>query len=183
MIKIVVAACALILGAAGLPPYLTAGDLPKIVGQDGSIERPGADFRRDWSHLGSWAVLDKDSAAHGIHDVYATRATVDAFRATGKYPDGAVLVKEIRSFETDQLTTGNVAYAGNPAVWFVMVKDSTGRFEGKNPLWAEGWGWAMFQADNPEKQTAESFETSCMGCHTPVAKTDWVFQSGYPTLK
>ncbi len=126
MIKIVVAACVLILGAAGLPTYLTAGDLPKIVGQDGSIERPGADFRRDWSHLGSWAVLDKDSAAHGIHDVYATRVTVDAFRATGKYPDGAVLVKEIRSFETGQLTTGNVAYAGSPAVWFVMVKDGVG---------------------------------------------------------
>ncbi len=39
-----------------------------------------------------------------------------------------------------------------------MVKDSTGRFEGKNLRWAEGWGWAMFKADNPQKQVAEFFE-------------------------
>jgi hypothetical protein len=94
-----------------------------------------------------------------------------------------VLVKEIRTFETATLTTGNFAYAGKEAVCYVMVKDSTGRFEGKNPLWAEGWGWAMFKADNPQQQVAEFFEVSCMGCRTPVAKTDWVFQSGYPTLK
>lgn len=183
MNQYILAVCGLLAMFVLLPAQLSAGELPGIVGKDGAISLPTADFRRDWSHLGSWTVLDKDSPAHGIHDVYAPKTTVQAFRATGKFPDGAVLVKEIRTFETATLTTGNVAYAGKQAVWFVMVKDSTGRFEGKNPLWAEGWGWAMFKADNPQKQVAESFEASCMGCHTPVAKTDWLFQSGYPTLK
>jgi len=161
---------------------VNAGDLPSIVGANGEISLPDNDFRRDWSHLGTWAVLDEDSPARGVHDVYSQKETVDAYRSTGKYPDGSVLVKEIRSFETADLTTGHVAYAGNQAVWFVMVKDSTGRFEGKNSLWAKGWGWAMFKADDPKKQVAESFEASCEGCHTPVADTDWVFQTGYPTL-
>ena len=181
--RYVFAVIGLVLSVAATPGITIAGDLPQIVGKDGAITRPSADIRRDWSHLGSWAVLDKESPAHGIHDVYAPKTVVQAFRATGRYPDGAVLVKEIRAFETATLTTGEVAYAGAPAVWFVMVKDSTGRFEGKNPLWAKGWGWAMFKADDPTKQVAESFEASCEGCHTPVANSDWVFQSGYPTLK
>lgn len=169
--------------AAGANHAASAGDLPGIVGKDGAIARPAADFRRDWSHLGSWAALDKESGAHGVHDVYTAKETVIAFRSTGKFPDGAVIVKEIRAFKTDTLTTGSVAYAGDAAVLFVMVKDSTGRFEGKNPLWGKGWGWAMFKSDNPDKQVAASFENDCEACHIPAEVTDSVFLSGYPTLK
>lgn len=157
--------------------------LPEIVSSTGDIGQPPEDFRRLWSHLGTWAVLDEDSGAHGIHDVYSQSSSIEAYRKTGTFPDGAVLIKEIRGFKTDDLTTGHVAYAGDPAVWFVMVKDSTARFEGKNPLWAEGWGWAMYQSSEPGKQMAESFEASCQGCHTPVEDTDWVFVDGYPTLQ
>ena len=92
------------------------------------------------------------------------------------------LVKEIRKLETSAMTTGNpVVWGSDAAVWFVMVKDAKGRFA-SNPLWGDGWGWALFKADAPAKNVAVSYEADCMGCHVPAAKTDRVFIQGYPTL-
>ena len=96
--------------------------------------------------------------------------------------DGATLVKEIRKLETSAMTTGNpVVWGSDAAVWFVMVKDAKGRFA-SNPLWGDGWGWALFKADAPAKNVAVSYAADCMGCHVPAAKTDRVFIQGYPTL-
>src|SRR6476661_7214537 len=97
------------------------------------------------------------------------------YRKTGKFLDGATLVKEIRKLETSAMTTGNpVVWGSDAAVWFVMVKDAKGRFA-SNPLWGDGWGWALFKADAPAKNVAVSYEADCMGCHVPAAKTDRVF--------
>ena len=158
-----------------------AEPLPSIVSEDGAISLPKENFRKDWEHLGSWVGLDEGDA-HGIHDVYASKGTTEAFKATGVYPDGAILVKELRAYLSDDLTTGHVAYAGEPKVWFVMVKDSTMRFEVDNKHWADGWGWALFGADNPEKQISASYEETCAGCHAPAADTDFIYLQGYPTL-
>ena len=38
-------------------------------------------------------------------------------------------------------------------MWFVMIKDEKGRYPG-NPLWGDGWGWALFKTDAPDKQIA-----------------------------
>ncbi len=66
-------------------------------------------------------------------------------------------------------------------IWFVMVKDAKGRFS-KNELWAEGWGRALFEAKDPKKNVATSFETSCKTCHVPAKKGDWVYVRGYAVL-
>ena len=147
----------------------------------GNISLP-KDFRTKFVHLGSWAVTDEASSARGLHDVYSERSTAEHFRKTGKFPDGATLVKEIRKLESGAMTTGNpVLWGSAPAVWFVMVKDTKGRFAG-NPLWADGWGWALFKADDPKKNVAKSYEADCKGCHIPAEKTDRVYIQGYPTL-
>lgn len=78
-------------------------------------------------------------------------------------------------------TTGPALWAGDTQVWFVMIKDTQGRFD--SPHWANGWGWALIKPDNPAANVSESFEQTCMGCHTPAQGTDWVFVEGYPTLK
>ena len=147
----------------------------------GGISRP-TDFRTNFVHLGPYAVLDEKSASRGLHDVYTEKASAEHYRKTGKFPDGATLVKEIRKLETSAMTTGNpVVWGSDAAVWFVMVKDAKGRFA-SNPLWGDGWGWALFKADAPAKNVAVSYEADCMGCHVPAAKTDRVFIQGYPTL-
>jgi hypothetical protein len=62
-----------------------------------------------------------------------------------------------------------------------MIKDSKGRFP-KNPLWAKGWGWALFDAKDPKRQIATSFNASCKACHIPATQDDWVYIRGYPIL-
>jgi len=80
------------------------------VDSQGGISRP-TDFRTNFVHLGSYAVLDEKSASRGLHDVYTEKASAEHYRKTGKFLDGATLVKEIRKLETSAMTTGN------PVVW------------------------------------------------------------------
>lgn len=176
----------------GLAVFLSVGSVTAVatelaehtfshyVGPEGEISLP-EDFRLHWSHLGSWVVDDAEAPGPGFHDVYTQPEAVKAYRETGSFPDGAVLVKEIRGIAAGNLTTGPAQWAADTEIWFVMVKDDQERFE--SPHWAKGWGWALFEAKNPEKNVSESFEGTCQGCHIPAQQTDWVFIEGYPTLK
>jgi Cytochrome P460 len=151
------------------------------VSKAGEISLP-ENFRTQLTHLGSWVVVDTKAPGHGFHDVYAQPEAVLTFQKTGKFPDGAILVKEIRKINSGKLTTGEVAWAGDNAVWFVMIKDSVGRFKG-NPNWGEGWGWALFEAKTPKANASKGYLESCLGCHTPAKQSDWIFVQGYPTLR
>jgi hypothetical protein len=152
------------------------------VDKHGNISRP-TNYKRDWAHLGSWAVAKKKgSDVSEMHDVYTPRETIAAFNKTGKFPDGAVLVKEVRKTKTDRLTTGHAAWSSDIKIWFVMIKDQKGRFK-DNDHWGEGWGWALFEAKDPTKNVSVDYETSCISCHTPVEENDWVYLYGYPDLK
>lgn len=146
----------------------------------GAIRFP-KDFRTTMVHLGSWFVPEGE--ASGFHDVYTEASTVAAYRKTGRFPDGATLVKELRGAQRGDYTTGaNVGFAmGTVKQWFVMIKDTTGRFP-HNPLWGEGWGWALFKPDAPTQNVATSYRTDCLGCHVPAKATDWVYIEAYPTL-
>ena len=173
-------AMAALLGAALAMP-LQAADFSPYVDAAGGISLP-SDARARLVHLGSWAVVDADSPARGFHDVYTEHASAEHYRKTGTFPDGATLVKEIRALKTGPMTTGNpVHWGSDPAVWFVMIKDAKGRFPG-HPLWADGWGWALYKADDPAKNVATSYAKDCQSCHVPAAATDRVFVHGYPTL-
>ena len=152
------------------------------VDKDGEISLPKG-YRQNWAHLGSWAVARKrGSDVVEMHDVYTPAETIAAYNKTGEFPDGAVLVKEVRKSQVDLLTTGHAAWSTDMKVWFVMIKDQKGRFE-SNDHWGEGWGWALFEAKDPTKNVSVDYETSCIDCHAPVEDSDWVFVYGYPNLK
>ncbi len=150
------------------------------VDAEGNISLP-SNVRNSWVHLGSWVVNDADAPGAGFHDVYTQPEAAQIYRETGEFADGTVLVKEIRSIESGTKTTGPALWAGEPQIWFVMVKDNQNRFDG--PHWGKGWGWGLYKADNPAVNVSESFEVTCMGCHIPAQDTGWVFVEGYPTLK
>ncbi|MEL7374909.1 MAG: cytochrome P460 family protein [Pseudomonadota bacterium] len=61
-------------------------------------------------------------------------------------------------------------------------KDTKGRFA-DNPLWGEGWGWALYKPDAPQTNVATDFQKDCIGCHIPAKDTDYVYVDAYPTLK
>ncbi|NVK42908.1 MAG: cytochrome P460 family protein [Oceanospirillaceae bacterium] len=173
---------AMLLANAG---YLMADSLADetygtLVAADGTISLPDG-FRQRWTHLGSWVVADSSAPGAGFHDVYTQPGAAQAYRANGEFADGTVLVKEIRALETGEKTTGMAQWAGETAVWFVMVRDTQGRFD--SPHWGEGWGWALFEAKDPATNVSKSFEETCKGCHVPAQPSNWVFVEGYPTLK
>ena len=123
-----------------------------------------------------------DKPVDEMHNVYARPEDVQAYRRDGKFPDGAILVKDVTTVGSDKLTTGQSTWTKDIKIWFVMVKDSKGRFP-KNDLWGDGWGWALFEAKDPKKNVATDYKTDCRTCHVPARKDDWVYIRGYPVLK
>jgi hypothetical protein len=147
----------------------------------GNIARP-ADYQTTFTHLGTFATASKAGGpVDQLHGVYARPQDVKAYRTDGKFPDGAV-VKDVYKIKSGNLTTGTVIWADEPDIWFVMVKDAKGRFPG-NDLWGDGWGWALFEAKDPNKQVARDCSTDCRACHVPAKNDDWLYVRGYPVLR
>ena len=150
-----------------------------LVDAKGNIRKP-LDYRDHYQTLGTFTVLDPNGDQ--MHLTYASPGTAEYYRKTGKYADGTVLVKEVFGTEHARMTTGDAHWASGTKVWFVMIKDEKGRYPG-NALWGDGWGWALFKSDAPDKQVATDHKKDCLGCHIPAKATDWVYIQGYPVLK
>jgi len=180
---------ALLVGAIAIADDTLNSTYETIVDESGNISLPD-DFRRDWAFLGTWSIAKEDvetssaasgHGAAGLHNVYTQRATIEHFRETGEFPDGAVIIKELLKAETASMTTGTVSRGMEVEGWFVMVKDAQGRFP-SNPLWGDGWGWSLFGADQPDSTVTTNYKTECVGCHIPARKDDWIYLDGYPVL-
>jgi len=149
-----------------------------LVDKTGNIRKP-SDYRDRYQALGTFTVLDPKGEE--MHITYASPGTAEYYRKTGKFADGTVLVKEVFGTDHANMTTGDAHWASGTKVWFVMIKDEKGRYPG-NPLWGDGWGWALFKSDAPDKQVATDYKKDCLGCHIPAKATDWVYVQGYPVL-
>jgi hypothetical protein len=148
----------------------------------GSLRVP-ADYRERYEYLGSWSVADDDKpGAKQLHVVYASPGTRAAFKKTGEFPDGTVLVKEQFEASTDTMTSGTASHEEKLLGWFVLVKDDTNRHPG-NPLRGDGWGWSHFNVGAPTRTTATDYHTDCLPCHAPAQATGWVYTQGYPSLR
>jgi hypothetical protein len=150
-----------------------------FVDKAGNIRKP-PDYRDRYQALGTFTVLDPKGDAE-MHYTYASPGTAEYYRKTGKFADGTVLVKEVFGTDHGAMTTGDAHWAAGTKVWFVMIKDEKGRYS-NNPLWGDGWGWALYTSDAPDKQVATDYKKDCLGCHIPARGTDWVYVQGYPVL-
>jgi len=150
-----------------------------LVDKAGNIRRP-ADVRDLYQLLGTYTV-ELNPKGEEMHVTYASPGTAQAYRKNGKFADGTVLVKEVFGTDHAAMTTGDAHWASGTKVWFVMIKDEKGRYS-NNTLWGDGWGWALFNSDAPEKQVATDYKKDCLGCHIPARGTDWVYIQGYPVL-
>jgi hypothetical protein len=150
----------------------------KLVDNAGNIRKPN-DYRDLYQMLGAYMVLDPKG--NQMHVTYASPGTAEDYRRNKRFADGSVLVKEVFGTDHAQLTTGNANWAADTKVWFVLIKDAKGRFP-NNPLWGDGWGWALFKSDAPDKQVAVDYKKDCLGCHLPAKADDWIYVKGYPVL-
>jgi cytochrome c len=159
-------------GADGFSPY---------VNKYGGISLP-VDYREKFLHLGTRVVATKPGKPiNEMHNVYARPEDIQAYHRDGKFPDGAVLVKDVTSVGSEKLTIGQATRATDVKVWFVMIKDVKGRFP-KNDLWGDGWGWALYEAKDPKRNVATDYYLDCRMCHLPAKGEDWVYVRGYPVL-
>lgn len=169
-----------VLLATGASPAFSQENFSPFVDADGAIGFPEG-FRTSMVHLGSWFV--PAGGASGFHDVYTEKESVEYYRINGRFPDGATLVKELRASISGDYTTGAGVHHSTEGLkqWFVMVKDSRQRFP-ENPLWGDGWGWALFKPDQPAANVASDYKADCLGCHIPAKQNDWIYTEAYPIL-
>ena len=177
-------AITLVAGSAAVFAQTSGGasDEATVVDAKGNLRVP-ENYRELYQSLGSWAIAaDSGAGSKQIHEVYASPGAIAAYRKTGRFPDGTILVKEVFSGATANMTTGTVSHADTLKGWFVMVKDRTDSHPG-NPIWGDGWGWSWFDVGNPMKTTSTDFKSDCLGCHVPAQSTDWIYVGGYPVLR
>ena len=183
-----------ITGAIG---GVIAGDgkpfAPNVDPKTGAISVP-EDYTL-WPTLGTWthAKVDKGSAnIHEYHVVYTQPETIEYYQKKRRFPDGAVLVKELLHAETMSMTTGPaVGHATTIKGYFVLVRDTKGRFK-DSPLWGDGWGWSFFNSDDRVNTISTDYKVDCVPCHVPAkelaprnAKKDdkWIYTLGYPVFR
>jgi Cytochrome P460 len=153
-----------------------------VVDARGNLHVPDS-YRTSYRLLGSWAIAaDDGKGSKELHVVLVSPGAIDAHRNDGHFPDGTVLVKEVYSAVSREMTTGSVSRADGLKGWFVMVKGDASRFPG-NALWGDGWGWSWFDATASTQTTSTNYRLDCKSCHVPAQASEWVYVDGYPALK
>lgn len=176
--------------ALGLPAILASGaafaqvtDTPPTEVEP-VLRVPAEDYRTQWVQIGTFS-LAADSPADGareLHTVYAERAAVAAYLATGAFPDGTRIVKEAWSAGTEALTTGTASYADTLKGRFVMVKDAAGALGG-GARFGDGWGWAFFKGGETRMTVTGDYRIDCLACHEPARDQGLLYLQGYPALR
>ena len=169
---------------------------PNVNSETGALRVP--ENYTEWPTLGTWTHahtgerLEKEGpGVHEYHVVYTQPETIAYYRQHRRFPDGAVLVKELLDAKTMAMTTGPaVGHATTIKGWFVLVRDTKGRYK-KSSLWGDGWAWSLFNADDREHTVSKNYKTDCRPCHTParelaprnaVDADKWIYSFGYPVL-
>ncbi|MCU1295805.1 MAG: hypothetical protein JWO91_83 [Acidobacteriaceae bacterium] len=126
----------------------------ELVDKAGNISKP-TDYRDRYELLGTYTVLDPKG--NQIHVTYGSPGTAEYYRKTGKFPDGAVLVKEIFGTDHSRLTTGDAYWTSGIQVWFVQIKDTKNRFP-NNKLWATDGVGGFLRPTHPTSRWPASTE-------------------------
>jgi len=125
------------------------------------------------------------AAFQEYHNVYVHPDALRAYRKTGTWPEGTVMLKELRLSQPGTNADGSsVEPSGRgyfPAARNgidVSVKDSK-RFAGTN-----GWGFFNFGHHAPpyEKTSAAAPTEACAACHIANATKDMVFSKFYAPI-
>ncbi len=165
---------------------------PNVDFETGAISVP-EDYTK-WATLGTWAHANTEGepGSKEYHVVYTQPETIEYYQKHKRFPDGAVLVKELLNAETMSMTTGPaVSHATTIKGWFVLVRDTRGRYK-NSALWGDGWGWSLFNAPDSKKTVSTDYQVDCIACHLPaleLAPADapkddkWIYTLGYPVFQ
>lgn len=164
------AGAAAIAAAEARPP--AAG--PARYTADGRLERP-ADYRT-WVYLSSGLDMAYTAGPQGsmsmFDNIFVDPAAYAGFQKTGTWPDGTVLVMEMRDARQNGSINKRGRFQTTPMGMEVHVKDA-GRFKG-------GWAFFDFDGDGPGQLLPQ--RAACYSCHEAHGAVDTTFVQFYPTL-
>ena len=151
------------------------GDGPQYTA-DGQMRFP-ANYR-EWIFLSSGMDMsyqpNAGPATHSVFDnVFVNPAAYRAFLQTGRWPEGTVMMLEVRGGEGNHsINTRGQTQSGEVMGMEIHVKDSA-HVKG-------GWGFYRFN----DKTSAKLIErpATCYSCHEAHAAVDTTFVQFYPTL-
>ena len=138
---------------------------------------------RQWVFVGAPVTphdLNNGKAAFPeFHHVYIDPAGFAAYKKSGKFPDGTVLVKELVTVGATSSSSGNGYFAGEFIGIAVSVKDVK-RF----PKEPGSWAYFNFMGDDGEPLASAKAQATanCNVCHQNNTE-DWVFTRHYPVLR
>ena len=159
--------------------------------RSGEARRP--DGWREWVFIGTPltpnALNGGEAPFPEFHNVYIEPSAYKVFEATGKFPEGTQIAKELvmiraphganEDGSTDE-ASGTGYFQGEFAGLELTVKDNK-----RYPNEPGGWAYFSFgHSGEPYAATAKAFPTeSCNACHQSSADTDFVFTQFYPVLR
>lgn len=169
---ILILACRFIEGApaANVPFRLTA---------DRKLEFP-ADYR-EWIFLSSGKGMTYGPSAdpHGppqFDNVFVDPEAYKAFKQTGRWPERAIFVLEIREGRTEGSINKAGSFQGDVKALEVLVKDPQAFPQTK------GWGFYEFN-EGREPASLLGLKQGCFACHSANGAVELTFVQFYPTLK
>jgi hypothetical protein len=144
---------------------------------DGALIPP-ADYR-EWVFLTSGVdmnyVAAPPMAGMSMFDnVFVDPASWRAFKATGRWPDGAVFVKEARAAATKGSINKNGQYQSVGVMDAEAHVHDEARFKG---------GWGFFALDSAAPARLIPYQASCYACHQAHGAVDTTFTQFYPTAR
>ena len=166
------------LGLAGVAAIAAdTADAPRGASytEDGKLRRP--DNYREWIYLSSGLDMNYRERPTGMNhsmfdNVFAEPAAYRAFRETGTWPDGTVLVMEVRG-ASDKGSINKAGHFQTADLMGMEVHVRDARFPG---------GWAFFVFDNDDTASPLPQAASCYSCHREHGAVDTTFVQFYPTL-
>ncbi|MGE0621147.1 MAG: cytochrome P460 family protein [Pseudomonadales bacterium] len=173
---------------ASSPPEYPDVEVGPQFTPSGELELP--DGFRQWVFIGSpltpHGLNNGEAGFPEFHNVYVEPAAYDYYVRNGRWPEGAMMVKELQltqpgTFPDGSRTevSGRGYFPGIPNGMDVSVKDSR-RFPDTN-----GWGFFNFGHHAPPylATAKEAPVAACAGCHMASAHEDMVFTGFYQLLE
>ena len=173
----------LVIGALFALPAPTQPAPPQDVQFDSSGELLQPTGYREWVYVGTPLTPNDmnggDAPFPEFHSVYINTKAWQAYKRTGKFPDGTVVVKELLSVGSKQASSGKGYFMGEFIGLEAAVKDSK-RFPEEPGYWA----YFSFGHSYPlASKTKAQITASCAACHQVLAADDMVFTQYYPVLQ
>ncbi len=147
------------------------------------LQRP-TDYRK-WIFVGSPTTpndMNNGKAAFPeFHNVYIDPLSYKEWKATGKWREGTILVKELVSVGAKSAASGNGYFMGD----FIGLEATV---KSKKYFPSEPGNWAYFSFTTPKgndlKNSTKAFgKSDCNSCHAANAQDDFVFTQHYPVLR